>query len=358
MSHRQSRSAFTLVELLVVIAIIGVLVALLLPAVQAAREAARRMSCSNNLKQLGLALHNYHDVYKSFPSLSQGTQHGAPDAYWSNNDAGCNGIVFLLPFIEQTALYEQWGMPQGQYPAWGGLAWYGWNFLPHHEQVPGLLCPSDGAGKFRVGPYEWHGDMNYNFSTGDYPNVGWAGARNPRGLFGQYSFVRFGEISDGTAYTLAMSEHVVGFNGAATIHGAYVRADGVDFAANPQANCYIYKGIGESFQSPPILENLRGVNYAWGAMVVAGMTTVLPPNSIGCTNGQSEWGGSHILPPDSNHPTGVNAVRADGSVSFVADNIDTGDLTLPSVQGGMSPYGVWGALGSRNGGEVTDFDED
>lgn len=357
MSHRQSRSAFTLVELLVVIAIIGVLVALLLPAVQAAREAARRMSCSNNLKQLGLALHNYHDVYKAFPSLAQGTEQGTPPEAYSNY-GGCSGIVFLLPFMEQTALYEQWGMPQSGYPAWGPVAWYGWNFAPHHEQVPGLLCPSDGAGKFRVGPYEWHGDTNYNFNTGDHPNIGWAGSRSPRGLFGQYSFVRFGEISDGTAYTLAMSEHVVGYNGAATIHGAYVMAQSVDFATNPKANCYIYKGIGETFASAPALEALRGVNYAWGAVVVSGMNTVLPPNSIGCTNNGSEWGGSHIMPPDSNHPTGVNAVRADGSVEFVADNINTGDLTYPAVGGGISPYGVWGALGSKNGTEVTDFDED
>jgi len=355
MSYRRSRSAFTLVELLVVIAIICVLVALLLPAVQAAREAARRMSCSNNLKQLGLALHNYHDVYKSFPSLSQGTQ--VPDHTMSMSGGG-SGVVFLLPFIEQTALYEQWGMPQAPYPAWGPVAWYDSGYLPFREQVPGLLCPSDGAGKFRSEPYAWAGDTNYNFNTGDYPEIGWDGARNPRGLFGNFSFVRFGEISDGTAYTLAMSEHVVSYSGAATIHGAYVRADGADFKSNPKATCYIYKGIGETFQSPPMLEGIRGVHYAWGACVTSAMTTVLPPNSIGCTNGASEWGGQHILPPDSNHPTGVNAVRADGSVEFVADNINTGDLTLPSVQGGISPYGVWGALGSKSGTEVTDFDED
>jgi prepilin-type N-terminal cleavage/methylation domain-containing protein len=359
MTHRQSRKAFTLVELLVVIAIIGVLVALLLPAVQAAREAARRMSCSNNLKQLGLALHNYHDVYKSFPSLGQGTQQGTPPEQWCNY-GGLSGVVSMLPFIEATALYEQWGTPQPPtYNAWGPVPWWGWSFLPHHEQVPTLLCPSDGAGKFRTDPYSWQGDTNYNFNAGDFPGrVGWTGSRNPRGMFGSFSFVRFGEISDGTAFTLAMSEHVVGYDGGATIHGSYVNTnDWRDFAANPQANCYIYKGIGATINAPGMsIEHLRGVHYGWGAMVVSGMNTVLPPNSVGCTNWGSEWGDGQVMPPDSNHPTGVQGLRCDGSVEFITDTINTGDLTRPGVQGGISPYGVWGALGSKNGTETTGFE--
>lgn len=357
MKHRKSRRAFTLVELLVVIAIIGVLVALLLPAVQAAREAARRMSCSNNLKQLGLALHNYHDTFKTFPSLSQGTnQNGLPagvDPAPITTYGGMSGIVAMLPFMEQSALYDKFGSPQASppYPAWGPVPWYGWNFLPHHAQVPGLLCPSDGGGQFRTADnYWWQGDTNYNFNTGDTARTEWAGNSSPRGLFGQYSFVSFGEISDGTSNTLAMSEQVISKAGANTIHGAYVITSG-SLTANPAANCYIFKGPGTTIINAPSIESLRGVNWSWGAMVNSGMTTILPPNSIGCTNGSSEWGNRHIHPPDSNHPTGVNAVRADGSVDFVSSNIYAGNLAAPAPYSGPSPYGVWGALGSKDGGD-------
>ncbi|MHB0958089.1 MAG: DUF1559 family PulG-like putative transporter [Pirellulaceae bacterium] len=365
MNHRRSRSGFTLVELLVVIAIIGVLVALLLPAVQAAREAARRMSCTNNLKQMTLALHNYHDVFKTFPSLGQGTQQGTPPEAMSNYGA-LGGVVSLLPFMEQGALYDKFGLPQVSppYPAWGPVPWYGWNFLPHHAQVPTLLCPSDGGGNFRTSDhYWWQGDTNYNFNMGDYPGNGFAGDPSPRGLFGQYSFVKFGEIADGTSNTLALSEHVISKGGGGAeqmpgnIHGAYVTTNDWRQFANPYADCYLYKGSGVTFQnSPPALGALRGVHWAWGVMVVQGFTTILPPNSVGCTNWSSEWGNFHILPPDSNHPTGVNAARADGSVDFVSSGIYTGNLTVAPRRSGPSPYGVWGALGSKSGGDRTNIE--
>lgn len=374
MKHRKSRRAFTLVELLVVIAIIGVLVALLLPAVQAAREAARRMSCTNNLKQLGLSLHNYHDVFKTFPSLAQGTSTapaGVDPAGVTQYGMG-SGFIFLLPFMEQTALYDKFGSPQvahtdpttgiayPAYPAWGPVAWWGWNFRPHHAQVPGLLCPSDGGGKFSAAAnYSWQGDTNYNFNCGDNPTLGnGAGGASPRGLFGQYTFISFGEISDGTSNTLAMSEHVISKTpNDLNIHGGYVGTqDWRDFGSNPATQCYIFKGPGQTIINSPSPANggrvgNRGVNWCWGAVVGIGMTTILPPNSVGCTNWDSEWGSSHIMPPDSNHPTGVNAVRADGSVDFVSSNIYAGNLAAPAVTSGPSPYGVWGALGSKNGGD-------
>lgn len=352
------RRGFTLVELLVVIAIIGILVALLLPAVQAAREAARRMQCNNNLKQLGVALHNYHDTYKALPSLGQGTQ-GEPnnnpprEAY--SNYGYLSGIVHMLPFFEQQPLYDQFGAGQANpyYPAWGPVPWYGWNYAPHAAQVPSLLCPSDKGKKTTSNPYNYQGDTNYCFNNGNRPTVGGGnGGGNPRGVFGDRTFYNLGRITDGTSNTIAMSEMVIGEDGMSTIHGAYVEIqDWRDFDNNPLSQCFIYKGINNGFQNAPAIQRLRGVNWAWGCMVASGFNTVLPPNSIGCTNWQSEWGSSHILPPDSYHPGGVNCVMADGSVQFISSTINAGDPSRVAVQSGPSPYGVWGALGSRNGGD-------
>jgi len=134
------RRAFTLVELLVVIAIIGILIALLLPAVQSAREAARRSQCSNHLKQIGLALHNYESAYGSFPFRMGGTGTGTSDL--TNTNAGqISGWVPLLPFMEQAPLYEQIKAGAGYKPygPYGGI--YG--FAPWCATIPGLLCPSD-----------------------------------------------------------------------------------------------------------------------------------------------------------------------------------------------------------------------
>ncbi|GIW99924.1 MAG: prepilin-type N-terminal cleavage/methylation domain-containing protein [Pirellulaceae bacterium] len=349
---------FTLVELLVVIAIIGILVGLLLPAVQAAREAARRMQCSNNLKQLGLALHNYESAHKHFPSLAQGTDTGNEA---TSTRGGLSGFVMLLPYIEQDNLYQQFASPQANpaYPAWGPVPWYGWNFQPHHVQVPSLLCPSDGEAGTFTGPYSWQGDNNYVFCTGDYVQTGWRGRRQPRGLFGGDSFVKMGSINDGTSNTIALSEVVVSKQSdARTTRGNYVENLGEGTLRNDPSTCLAYRGPNNTIlPSAPQIGELRGVHYAWGAVTTTGFQTILPPNSIGCKGTWSEWGDDHVLPPDSYHTGGVNAVYADGSVHFLSENIDTGNTAAPQVSSGPSPYGVWGALGSRSGGESTQAPE-
>ena len=170
----RSRTAFTLVELLVVIAIIGILVGLLLPAVQAAREAARRMSCSNNFKQVGLGLHNYHAAYKQFPTQLGGTGSNlqGADRYYLGSDRTNNQsisfLVGLTPFIEQQALWEQISQPNSRdlnnpgtlrippWPAMGPTATavnaanrtprtstYNDGYEPWMTEIPTLRCPSD-----------------------------------------------------------------------------------------------------------------------------------------------------------------------------------------------------------------------
>ncbi len=349
------RRAFTLVELLVVIAIIGILIALLLPAVQAAREAARRSQCANNLKQMGLALHNYHDSHQCFPSLGQGTNAGSP-RYQTSTYGHMSGVVVLLPFMEQGPLYDQYTSPQSSpaWPAWGPVPWYGWSFQPHHAQVQTLLCPSDSAGKIQnLGqPYWWQGDSNYNFSLGDEISVGSRGERRPRGLFGCESFVSIRDIKDGTSNTIAVSEHVVNKNGRVpNIHGGYVRSVGEGSLRNNPASCLAYKGPANTIINAPVIGQLRGVIWAWGCVATSGFTTVLPPNSIGCKAGGNEWGTDAVMPPDSFHPGGVNSLFADGSQHFISETINTGNLSAAEVRDGPSPYGVWGAFGSKFGGE-------
>ncbi len=346
----QRARGFTLVELLVVIAIIGVLVGLLLPAVQAAREAARRTQCINNLKQLGLAIENYESTYKYFPWRQGGT--GAlseADTVTTSNASRLSGLVLLLPFMEQTPLYEQikLGPPAGG-PGPGVTGFTSWQ-----TQLEGFLCPSD------VSPSDPNfGHTNYCFSAGDAiagtgeSAAGGTGAtpspRNPRGIFGHNTRFRKADLLDGTSSTIAMSER-----------GQFV--DDTDFrggigtaavGTNPSA-CAALKAAGALTPGGPTWSGSRWQDGRGGYLAI---TTILPPNAPSCAADAANPGGGGVFTPNSYHPGGVVVLFFDASVRLINNEIDAGDNTQPypvSI-GTKSPYGVWGRLGSRRGREPVD----
>jgi len=370
-ADRKGRSAFTLVELLVVIAIIGILIALLLPAVQSAREAARRAQCTNNLKQLGLALHNYHDTHNVFPFARGGTGGGGG---CTSNGNTVSGMVPLTPFMEQGPLYDQicsggpdngWTVDNscGTHPAYGPRPWYT-SFTPWVTQIPCLSCPSDPYNK--PDPQDRTGRCNYKFCWGDkchhannqrhpFSGTGWANIG--RGIFGFHSAVTIANIRDGTSNTIAMGEACIAQgNDAGALQmvkgGSAANVGGMQNAGGP-LNCMAQVAPDGKYYIGSVIHSNRGRIWAQGQFHHNGFQTILPPNGPNCSSGTTRGASPNISSAQSYHPGGVNVVMADGSCHFISETIDTGDLSArsPRASTGPSPYGIWGALGSMCGGE-------
>jgi len=355
--------AFTLIELLVVIAIIAILVALLLPAVQSAREAARRSQCKNNLKQFGLAIHNYHDIYDAIPhacSRAGGTLDGSRNSY-----RRYSAHLPFLPHMDQEALYTETVNNLENVQTGGNSNPWNNNVPAVTARVPHLHCPSDPDSTIDAVKEK----TNYMFSRGDNAwdyNPGWHGnsGRGTRGFFlgirddGQGGGPRrFRDVIDGLANTVAMGERIVAKAGSTTIgDGATTTTVGNGGRNNPAA-CLAATGSGGTYSSlgDGNGSRLAGVRAYDGAPPFTSVTTILPPNSASCKNGNNN---SHdvdgVFTMTSQHPGGVHALFGDGTVRFINNSIDTGDLTAqPVTGGGPSPYGVWGALGTVSAGDDT-----
>jgi prepilin-type N-terminal cleavage/methylation domain-containing protein/prepilin-type processing-associated H-X9-DG protein len=332
------QAGFTLVELLVVISIIGVLVALLLPAVQAAREAARRMSCTNNMKQLGLALHNYHDTYKVFPAASYAykgcTINAAAVAPYTGPFAGSSptlnvsGWLGVLPFCEQSAIADKWnknecvsdanGAGNNPGPLIGDPILNG-NGALVAQKLPIFLCPSNPVRDHFISvadtalPHYCIKNGNtlqgahtcYDFSVLCHTacNVWNVTPAHIKRMFGENSNTNIGAVVDGTSNTIMIGETTADvINGAGNAWGfrGWVMV-GVDAACTQQTG----RGINVWFRATTPTARIIGQLGSWA------------------------WAGS-------NHPGGCNFVMGDGSVSFVSQTIDFTLLNdLCTMSGGI-----------------------
>lgn len=312
------KRAFTLVELLVVIAIIGVLVALLLPAVQAARESARRMQCTNHLKQLMLAMHNYHDVVGQFPPsyVSQtggGGVHGTPDTQTRDAGPGWAWGAMLLPYIEQQNLYNQFDFKR---PAWDAV-----NAAPAATPLPFMLCPSAAGDRQPMTVISPSGQALGKFSRAHYVcNVGqeepWGHTKDDfRGIADgplyRNSTTSTADVRDGLSNTVFLGEHhpvlssktwVGVVPGAAVCPSPRFAFSACDLAAT-LVNVHSGPASGEV---PPAIH---------------------PPNSPLC----------HVCQMYAEHPGGCNVALGDGSVRFVSEYVN---------------QNTWAALSSIAMGEV------
>jgi len=343
-----SKRGFTLIELLVVIAIIAVLIALLLPAVQAAREAARRSQCINNLKQIGLGLHNYHSSINSFPMGQSHNPNTAPATYTSTPVAwdGWGAQAAILPYLEQQTIYAAINYSYCPRPGTpGGVI----NATAFTAKINSYLCPSDGnAGKVNYNSYCGSQGTNTN-------NCCTANLTYTTGFYAYGTSSSMADIKDGTSNTIAYSESLVGNTinqagreGNAAMGSSALASSQLDISGmltqikTDMASC----DADFAPKAPDTnSRNARGSSWGIGALGYSMFNTVIPPNGAKwvacrvacCAQAQH----AHYNLATSAHSGGVNVGMADGSVKFIKNSVS---------------WNTWWALGTKANSETISSD--
>jgi prepilin-type N-terminal cleavage/methylation domain-containing protein/prepilin-type processing-associated H-X9-DG protein len=349
------RSGFTLIELLVVIAIIAVLIALLLPAVQAAREAARRAQCVNNLKQIGLALHNYHSAGNSFPlgaSKNPKNSPGDSDLIWSHWSAQ----ALMLSYFEQQPLYNAANFSWGVDPY--GDPCYNVNSTVANTVVSSFLCPSDpNSGRPNINNYYACVGTTTNFMT-----VNCWGGINPAcaptgstGMFTYWQAYGLRDCTDGASNTIAYAESLTG---KPNVGNAY-RGNSTQGVNDPGAQLFnastnqaivvqALQACAAAFKAGQSIQTNNGQLWGFGARAYSLFQTIQTPNDRqypfgSCTFGCAGCGLDQAWTVDASsaHSGGVNVLMGDGSVRFIKDSISRNS---------------WWALGTRDSGETISAD--
>ncbi|WP_404307457.1 DUF1559 family PulG-like putative transporter [Neorhodopirellula lusitana] len=400
LSKSRLKHGFTLVELLVVIAIIGVLVGLLLPAVQAAREAARRMSCSNNFKQIGLGIHNYHSAYNQLPVQRGGTDGGGYiGGHYVNsiidNRLQLSFLVGITPFIEQSALWEHISNGDPTLSVWPnfyppmGPTPNRATFVPWVTQIPGFRCPSDpGNGQpanARTNYAACMGDAIERVNSGAYnwdltpPDSGRAQQvrASQRGMFVPMQTTKFRDVLDGLSNTLMCGEIPTDLGDNDVRTQPHIGNKPWATVMNTPNHCQQYRDperpqfwnptVNADLQNVSAVDKARGYQWASGFLLHTGFQAILPPNREFCVDNNQTANAQksvqmHALGSiGSRHQGGAHVLMGDGAVKFITDSIEAGDQTAktvrsinssPSNPGAMSPYGLWGSLGTRASKEV------
>ncbi|MCO8125400.1 DUF1559 domain-containing protein [Stieleria sp. TO1_6] len=402
MNRRRYHNGFTLLELLVVVGVIGTLVGLLLPAVQAAREAARRMSCSNNLKQIALGVAQYHAAFEILPPQGTGTFNHANDPN-TTNQFRLSYLFSITPFIGQSPMWErvsgEWVGPKPsgdsiteenfgamqfgvvdpanhRYPSMGPVPSLA-SYSPWSSEIPTYRCPSDpGYGSPGLGR------TNYAACLGDaiegldqgmwrYESSKWSpgGADlmqiTGRGMFVPRMITSLDDVTDGLSNTIMLGEIAtdLGDRDTRTTPSMHNGWQGGVLDNLQVCNVHIdpdrprFWDFRSSVKLPVVGGQGRGFRWADSMPLMTGFNTTRPPNSELCFGGDSTTIGT--LSTSSRHQGGTHVAMADGAIVFLTDSIEAGaqqgSVTSYGKQdlapGSQSPFGLWGALGTRSSNE-------
>lgn len=405
MKRCDHHNGFTLLELIVVVGVVGILAGLLLPAVQAAREAARRMSCSNNLRQVALAVAQYHHAFDILPPHGTGTFNNANDPA-TTNQFRLSFLVSITPFVGETPTWksisgEHVGIkpneavlsgndfasmmteldeaesPEHRYPRMGPAPYVA-SYGPWGQEVSIFRCPSDpgyGApGLGRTNYVACLGDAIEGLDEGlwRYKALKWSPSGETqmratgRGMFVPRMITSLDDVTDGLSSTIMLGEIATDLvdkdvRTMPSLHNGWAGGvlDDVQICRGQiQADRPLFWRTGSSVRLPPSNAQGRGLRWADAMPLMTGFNTTLPPNAELCFGGDSTTIGT--LPPSSRHQGGAHFAMGDGSVNFLTDSIDAGyskgTVTLDGkdglAPGSPSEFGIWGAMGTRDQNEL------